>query len=50
VPASFREDSSGRVFGEMRQVDPLFGPVHDRDTVAALLDLKASDIDVGIAR
>lgn len=44
VPVSFREDSPGSVFGEMRQVDPMFGPVHDRDTVAALLDLRASDI------
>jgi len=44
VPVSFREDSPGSVFGEMRQVDPIFGPVHDRDTVAALLDLRASDI------
>jgi trans-2,3-dihydro-3-hydroxyanthranilate isomerase len=43
VPVAFREDSPGSVFGEMHQVDPVFGPVHDRDTVAALLDLKASD-------
>lgn len=44
VPVAFREDAPGRVFGEMRQVPPVFGHVHDRDTVAALLDLKPSDI------
>ena len=38
------QDLAGRVFGEMRQPDPVFGPVHDRDTVAAVLGLKASDI------
>lgn len=44
VPVTFREDSSGNTFGEMHQVDPVFGPVHDRDTIAALLDLNSSDI------
>jgi trans-2,3-dihydro-3-hydroxyanthranilate isomerase len=44
VPVVFREDASGSVFGEMLQVEPVFGPVHDRDRVAALLDLKPSDI------
>jgi trans-2,3-dihydro-3-hydroxyanthranilate isomerase len=44
VPVAFHEDAPGSVFGEMHQVDPIFGPLHDRDTVAALLDLKASDI------
>lgn len=44
IPVAFRPDSSGNVFGEMRQVDPAFGAVHDRDTIAALLDLSAGDI------
>jgi trans-2,3-dihydro-3-hydroxyanthranilate isomerase len=43
VPVDFREDA-GNVFGEMHQVKPVFGPVHDRDTIAALLDLSPSDI------
>jgi predicted PhzF superfamily epimerase YddE/YHI9 len=43
VPVDFREDA-GNVFGEMHQVEPVFGPVHDRDTIAALLDLSPSDI------
>jgi trans-2,3-dihydro-3-hydroxyanthranilate isomerase len=44
VPVDFREDASGSVFGEMHQVEPVFGPVHDRDTIAALLDLSPDDI------
>jgi trans-2,3-dihydro-3-hydroxyanthranilate isomerase len=44
VPVDFREETSGNVFGEMHQVQPVFGPVHDRDTIAALLDLSPSDI------
>lgn len=43
VPVDFREDA-GNVFGEMHQVEPVFGPVHDRDTIAALLDLSPDDI------
>jgi len=44
VPVDFRTDPSGNVFGEMHQVDPIFGPVHDRDNIAALLDLLPGDI------
>lgn len=44
IPVTFRTDQSGNTFGEMRQVDPFFGPVHDRDTIASLLDLSAADI------
>jgi trans-2,3-dihydro-3-hydroxyanthranilate isomerase len=44
VPVDFREETSGNVFGEMHQVKPVFGPVHDRDTIAALLDLSPDDI------
>ena len=45
VPVDFREPgASDHVFGEMHQVAPIFGPVHDRETVAQLLDLNASDL------
>jgi trans-2,3-dihydro-3-hydroxyanthranilate isomerase len=44
VPVDFREEASGNVLGEMHQIDPVFGPLHNRETVAALLDLKPSDI------
>jgi trans-2,3-dihydro-3-hydroxyanthranilate isomerase len=44
VPVDFRTDQSGNIFGEMHPVDPIFGPVHDRDIIAALLDLSPRDI------
>jgi trans-2,3-dihydro-3-hydroxyanthranilate isomerase len=44
VPVVFHEEPDGRVFGEMHQVDPEFGPLHDRKTIAALLDLNPSEI------
>lgn len=44
VPVDFRRDRSGNLFGEMHQVDPVFGAIHDRDTIAALLDLQPTDI------
>lgn len=43
IPVSFRTDSSGNVFGEMHQIDPTFGPVHDRETIAKLMDLSPDD-------
>jgi hypothetical protein len=36
VPVDFRTDPSGNIFGEMHQVDPVFGPVHDRETIAVV--------------
>lgn len=44
VPVTFRADSSGNIFGEMRQIDPYFGPTHDRATIAGLLNLPADEI------
>ena len=44
VPVTFHTDPSGNIFGEMRQVNPIFGPVHDRETIAALLDLPPDEI------
>jgi trans-2,3-dihydro-3-hydroxyanthranilate isomerase len=44
VPVHFLADQSAHLFGEMHQVGPIFGPVHDRDTIASLLDLSPSDI------
>ena len=40
IPVHFRTEPSGSIFGEMRQVDPLFGAVHDRNTIAGLLDCR----------
>jgi trans-2,3-dihydro-3-hydroxyanthranilate isomerase len=44
IPVNFRTEPSGSVFGEMRQVDPLFDAIHDRNTIAGLLDLSPEDI------
>ncbi len=44
VPVTFTEDASGRTFGEMWQVPPQFGAVHDRETIAKLLNLAPGDI------
>jgi trans-2,3-dihydro-3-hydroxyanthranilate isomerase len=44
VPVTFRTDSSGNTFGEMRQIDPYFGPTHDRAIIAGLLDLPPDEI------
>jgi trans-2,3-dihydro-3-hydroxyanthranilate isomerase len=44
VPVVFHEEPDGRMFGEMRQVDPEFGPLHNRESVAVLLDLNPGEI------
>jgi len=44
VPVEFKTDSSGAVFGEMRQVEPVFGEIHEREKIAAILDISPSEI------
>jgi len=44
VPVKFTTDSSGRTFGEMRQVQPKFGTRHDKTVVAELHNLNSDDI------
>jgi len=44
IPVTFARDVEGRLFGEMQQVDPVFGKIHDRATVANLLGAKPTDI------
>jgi trans-2,3-dihydro-3-hydroxyanthranilate isomerase len=44
IPVVFAHDVEGRLFGEMQQVDPVFGKIHDRATVANLLGVKPTDI------
>ncbi len=44
VPVKFLRDNSGHVLGEMRQVAPVFGEIHDRDDVAQLHNLSPDDI------
>jgi len=44
IPVEFTSDAAGHVFGEMIQKDPVFGHIHDRETVAGMMDIKATDI------
>jgi trans-2,3-dihydro-3-hydroxyanthranilate isomerase len=44
IPVTFARDSEGLLFGEMQQVDPIFGKTHDRAIVANLLGIKPTDI------
>jgi trans-2,3-dihydro-3-hydroxyanthranilate isomerase len=44
VPVSFSADASGNISGEMTQVAPTFGAVHDKATIAQLYGLASSDI------
>lgn len=45
VPVTFEERGEGQpFFGEMRQPDPEFGEVHDRNAVAKMAGLEAGDI------
>lgn len=44
IPVVFRDDASGHAFGEMRQIDPVFGVTHDRATAASLVGVRPDDI------
>jgi trans-2,3-dihydro-3-hydroxyanthranilate isomerase len=44
IPVVFTDDGSGAVFGEMHQVDPIFGQTHRRETVAALIGVNPAEI------
>jgi trans-2,3-dihydro-3-hydroxyanthranilate isomerase len=44
IPVTFARDVGGQLFGEMQQVDPVFGKIHDRAAVANLLGIKPTDI------
>jgi trans-2,3-dihydro-3-hydroxyanthranilate isomerase len=41
---TFTRDREGELFGEMQQIDPVFGRIHDRAVVANLLGVKPTDI------
>ena len=44
VPVRFR-NRAGRAFGEMTQVDPTFGRLHDRERVAKAIDVPLQELD-----
>jgi len=45
IPVTFSVDKQGKIFGEMLQRDPEFGPVHPREEVARATGLAIDDID-----
>jgi trans-2,3-dihydro-3-hydroxyanthranilate isomerase len=45
VPVKFEEPAGQPVFGEMTQIDPTFGPIHDREAVVRAAGLRDGDID-----
>jgi trans-2,3-dihydro-3-hydroxyanthranilate isomerase len=45
VPVCFEYAAGQPTFGEMSQVDPKFGPIHDREEVARVSGLNYGDID-----
>lgn len=44
IPVVFRDDARG-AFGEMTQLDPVFGKIHDRNNVAQVIGLRPDDLD-----
>lgn len=45
VPVRFEDAPGQPVFGEMTQLDPKFGPLHDREAVVRAAGLRDGDID-----
>jgi trans-2,3-dihydro-3-hydroxyanthranilate isomerase len=45
VPVRFEQETGQPVFGEMTQVEPKFGMIHDRETVVRAAGLRDGDID-----
>jgi len=45
VPVRFEEKAGEPVFGEMTQIDPVFGIQHEREAVAGVLGLRVEDFD-----
>ena len=44
IPVVFRDDARG-AFGEMTQLDPVFGKIHDRNKVAGVIGLRPEDLE-----
>ena len=48
IPVTFRTESDGKIFGEMRQKDAEFGARHAREAIAPLVGLKVDDIEADL--
>jgi trans-2,3-dihydro-3-hydroxyanthranilate isomerase len=44
IPVEFTAEGGGRVFGEMRQIDPKMGESHSREDIARVAGLEVEDI------
>jgi trans-2,3-dihydro-3-hydroxyanthranilate isomerase len=45
VPVRFEQSPGQSIFAEMKQVDPVFGAVHDREAIARATGLNSDDFD-----
>ena len=45
VPVTFEDGAGQPVFGEMQQLDPQFGVIHDREAVVRAAGLRDGDVD-----
>ena len=45
IPVRFEQPAGGPLLGEMTQVDPCFGQLHDREDVARATGLTVADLD-----
>ena len=48
VPVRFEETTGQPAFGEMTQIDPVFGMQHDREAVARATGLRVDDFDASL--
>ena len=48
VPVRFEESTGQPVFGEMTQIEPVFGMKHDREAVARAIGLREDDFDASL--
>jgi trans-2,3-dihydro-3-hydroxyanthranilate isomerase len=48
VPVRFEETAGQPVFGEMTQIDPVFGIQHNREAVARAIGLRVDDFDASL--
>jgi len=44
IPVAFTNDASGAVVGEMQQIEPTFGRIHEREAIAALAGISVGEI------
>ncbi|HJT71586.1 MAG TPA: PhzF family phenazine biosynthesis protein [Terriglobales bacterium] len=48
VPVRFEDNDGQPAFGEMKQNDPVFGPIHDREKISEVTGIPLDDIDADL--